>query len=187
MSEEVWKDIKGYEGWFMISNKGRIKSIKVNRHTHYPNVIKRDRFLSPFDNGHGYLVVSLGLNHTRKNHYVHRLVAEAFLEKVPGKDFVNHIDYDRKNNNVENLEWCTQRENVLHSSSKMRKVHNSKVGKSGQKYIRKISGKSGYRLKIRNCDFKIEKYFPDLKSAVIFRDKILKERNMLPSHGHISQ
>ena len=173
---EVWKDIEGYEGKYQISNMGNVRSLYVNRHLGRHNkdvVIPKIRNLTPTDNGHGYLVVALRKMTEKKNYYVHRLVAEAFLEQVEGKNVVNHIDYNTKNNSVLNLEWCSQKENIHHSIHRMRHERNSRLPTSGYKYIRK--NKSGsYTLNIRKIYYKT---FQTLQEAVKKRDEILEKRS----------
>lgn len=81
---------------------------------------------------HGYPTIRFGGK--SKNYLIHRVVAEAFIKKVDGKDYVNHKDSDRANNNVENLEWCTQSENILHGFESgnikqgFQKDHNNSTG-----------------------------------------------------------
>jgi len=96
---EIWKDVKGYEGIYQISNKGRIK--KVNT----------DNILKPSLAGKGYFRIGLRKDKKPKYYYIHRLVAEAFIPNVDNKEFVNHKDLNKLNNNVDNLEWCTPKEN----------------------------------------------------------------------------
>lgn len=117
---ELWLEIPNTDGQYMVSNKGRIKSVYVYRACH-GNIIKivRERIMKPFDNGNGYLVFGMRQDGRRQNFYVHRLVANAFLEKLDGKDYINHKDYDRSNNSCDNLEWCTQKENVMYSAERM--------------------------------------------------------------------
>lgn len=146
MTEE-WKDIKGYEGLYQVSNYGRVKSLtrwSVSVRSYVPAEV----IMSPTDNGYGYQIVSLSRRTHRKNHYVHRLVAEAFVENPNGLNYVNHLDYDKLNNRSDNLEWCTQRENVLYSVERMRKPRkHHKLSSTGFKYIYYCTGKEGYRVK----------------------------------------
>lgn len=102
MREEIWKDIAGYEGLYKISNFGRIKNKE--------NKIKAQ---SP-QNG-GYLVVHLYNHGSHKAKTVHRLVASTFIPNDDEKSEVNHIDGDKRNNKIENLEWVTPKENQCHS------------------------------------------------------------------------
>lgn len=108
---EVWKDITGYCGKYQISNLGRIRSLRYNGGNHI-------KVMSPNDNGHGYLSVALcdGFG-KRRIFYVHRLVAEAFLDNPDNLPQVNHLDHNRKNNNVHNLEWCSIRDNLLYGTT----------------------------------------------------------------------
>ena len=114
MAEEKWKDIKGYEGLYQISSFGRIKT--VPHWQTYSNGDKhfyKERIRVPGVGPTGYLSIRLGSKGREAG--VHRLVAETFIPRVPGKNDVNHIDGDKTNNRVENLEWCTQKENVYHA------------------------------------------------------------------------
>lgn len=100
--------VKGYEGLYEVDELGNVYSIVHNAH-------RRKRQLKPFVNKQGYLKVNLyDVNGKCKKKYVHRLVAEAFIDNPLNKPNVNHIDVNVKNNNVNNLEWCTQSENLLH-------------------------------------------------------------------------
>ena len=106
--EEIWKDIKGYEGLYQISNKGQVKS-KARRGNWKETILK------PSETRDHYFVVTLSKNGAQKSRRVNRIVAETFIENPLNKPEVNHIDGDKHNNNVENLEWVTTKENIIHS------------------------------------------------------------------------
>ncbi len=106
--EEIWKDIKGYEGIYQISNKGQVKS-KARRGNWKETILK------PSETRDHYFVVTLSKNGVHKSRRVNRIVAETFIENPLNKPEVNHIDGDKHNNNVENLEWVTTKENIIHS------------------------------------------------------------------------
>lgn len=111
---EIYKDVVGYEGIYQVSNLGNIKSLKFNK----------ERLLNPCKDLDGYYKINLVINGLSKSRLVHQLVAESFLNHIRcgTKLVVNHIDFDRANNNINNLEIVTFRENTnrkhLKSSSK---------------------------------------------------------------------
>lgn len=102
---EECKDIKGYEGLYQVSNLGRVKRVKTDR------ILKGGK-----NNTGGYLRVDLSKNNTVSPQRVHRLVAEAFILNPENKPQVNHIDEDKTNNKVSNLEWMTAKENSNHGT-----------------------------------------------------------------------
>ena len=113
---EIWKDIKGYEGFYQVSNIGKIRS--VDRLVHNPRYgfqKLKGKLLSASPNSHGYPQIGLTQKGKRKTLKVHSLVALYFLDKISNKNEVNHKDGDKLNNRVENLEWCTRSENILHA------------------------------------------------------------------------
>ena len=114
--QEVWKDIKGYEGLYQVSNLGRARSLDryVRNGTSNKN-IKRGKILKPCATRDGYLQLNLIKNKKKKVSTVHRLVAKAFIVNFENKPCVNHIDGNKQNNNVENLEWVTYSENTIHA------------------------------------------------------------------------
>ena len=101
--EEIFKDIKGAEGNYKVSNKGNVMSMHYGK-TGVPRLLS----LKPNRNGK-YKTVDLRFNNgEKKTLLVHRLVAEAFIPNPDNLEQVNHKDEDGNNNNVENLEWCTR-------------------------------------------------------------------------------
>ena len=114
---EVWKDIEGYDGLYQVSSCGRVKNSRTGR------VLKAVKDI------YGYLIVNLYKNGKRINYKVHRLVAQTFIPNPENKPQVNHLDEDKENNHVENLEWCTAKENNNHGE------HNLRVSKINSKPI----------------------------------------------------
>lgn len=107
---EQWKDIEGFEGIAQISSCGRVK-----------NII-RNRFYHQQDNGVGYRKVGLWKDGRTYRVYVHRLVAKAFIPNPNGYSEVNHIDSNRANNNLSNLEWVSSSGNTMHAVRKHRLI-----------------------------------------------------------------
>ncbi len=110
--DEQWKDIDGYDGIYQVSTAGRVRSKPRKVYTY----IKPGRYLRQHNNSCGYLYLSLTKpdGTIAKHQYVHRLVAEAFLPNPNGLKQVNHKNFDKEDNRVENLEWVTPQENILH-------------------------------------------------------------------------
>lgn len=127
--EEVWKDIKGFEGKYQISNKGRVK-----RNTRFDNrnVILPEKILSPYYNKGGYLYIDFEVNGVKTRHAIHRLIAQAFIPNPYNYPIINHINEIKDDNRIENLEWCTHSYNLSygHRAEKAlisRKTNNSRT------------------------------------------------------------
>ena len=117
--DEIWKPIEGYEDLYQVSSYGRVKS--NDRTEICKNGLVRFRegkILKPHQNYNGYLWVSLCKNDKRKKNKIHRLVAQAFIPNINNKPQVNHIDGNKHNNNLKNLEWVTSKENMEHAIKK---------------------------------------------------------------------
>lgn len=121
---EAWKDIKGHSHKYQISNYGNVK-IKGNL-TQRLNMGKmrdyyqKEKIMSPNDNGCGYLKVCIFTDTGEKSErYIHRLVAEAFLDNPNDLPQVNHKDGNKQNNHIHNLEWVSRSENIIHAIEKL--------------------------------------------------------------------
>lgn len=111
--EEIWKDIKGYEGLYQVSNLGNVKSLEKRVNGKKCHRVFKEKQLKPIETNKGYLRVKLCHKGKISKARVHRLVAETFIEK-PNLE-VNHINGDKKDNRLENLEWVTGKENKEHA------------------------------------------------------------------------
>lgn len=103
---EIWVDIRGFEGIYQVSSLGNIKSFKK---------VNGGKILSNKNSKGGYLSIILCKGDKRRCTRVHRLVAESFIPNPYKKPQINHIDGNKQNNNVNNLEWATRRENMAHA------------------------------------------------------------------------
>lgn len=173
IQSEIWKDIKDYEGLYQISNIGRVKSLTHEIRHRYPNCMRviTEKILAPTDNGNGYKLVGLYNGVKRKNFYIHRLVATAFISNPHNENYVNHIDFNKENNKFSNLEWCSQKENVSFSRLHMCKPKNVVKSKTNEKYV--YFRNNRFRVAIPNvCD----KTYSTIDEAICVRDSILLGR-----------
>lgn len=120
MENEQWRDINGYEGWYQVSNLGRVKSLDrivdhVSKNGLRSSMMRRGHIFKLVLSTAKYPTTTLSKHSKIKKFLVHRLVAEAFIPKIEGKDIVNHKDSNPQNSHVSNLEWCTYSENNIHA------------------------------------------------------------------------
>lgn len=114
---EIWKTVKGYEGLYEVSNLGNVRSLDY----HNWGVVRN---LTPVMDCHGYMRVCLCKNNKQRNGLVHRMVAQAFLENPLELPQINHINENKSDNRVENLEWCDCLHNNNHGT------RNERISKS---------------------------------------------------------
>ena len=116
MENEIWKDVKGYEGYYQVSNMGRVKSMRVLKTPKNGKICRKNVFLSTkASHDKQYITVALCRDGEKKPIQVHRLVAEAFVPNPNSLPFVNHKDENPSNNCADNLEWCTHEYNLQYS------------------------------------------------------------------------
>ena len=117
--EEEWRDIPNYEGLYQVSNLGRVKSLARKTNQTNKNRHVKERILCQSKNKYGYMTIVLRRDNKRFNHIVHRLLMSAFkgCSELP----VNHIDGNKSNNIISNLEYCTYQENTIHYYSNKEK------------------------------------------------------------------
>jgi len=117
MTMEIWKDVLGYEGFYEVSNLGRVKSLPRVWYAGNTKALRRkgETIMKLYIDGGGYCQVDFSINCKHKRYSVHRVVASAFIDNPENKPCVNHINSDRTDNRVENLEWVTYHENTKHA------------------------------------------------------------------------
>lgn len=153
---EIWRDIEGFIGFYQVSNFGRVRSLD-----RFCNGRKRKGSIMAFTERKGYLYVHLRNGEISKSYSVHRLVAQAFIPNPDNLPQVNHINEDKTDNRVENLEWCTTTYNLNYGNRNTRvgnKLRNNKRSKPVSQYTL-----DGELIKVwpslseiaRNCPFDI--------------------------------
>lgn len=131
-NQEEWRDVVGFEGFYQVSNLGRVKSL--DRDIPYifngKTVIqhKKGQIMKLHPDSDGYLRVNLHVAHVKNKLLgVHRIVAQAFIPNPENLPCVNHKDYDKANNHVDNLEWCSVEYNNQYSNNEERRPHSMYV------------------------------------------------------------
>lgn len=139
---ENWKDIEGYEGSYMISNHGRVKSMKREAFNGFQMIQIKERIMKPCLN-RGYVYVTLCKDGVHKSLKVHRLVAISFLNNPNNDKYVDHIDGDKSNNKSFNLRWVTHKENVNNPNTLKKQSSLQLNNKSTSKKVNQISIETG--------------------------------------------
>ena len=115
-TKEEWRPIKGYEGFYEVSNLGRVRSCdRREKHSDGHLRMRYGKMLHSSIQDRGYAHVILHQNGNRKTHAIHRLVATAFIPNPENRTTVNHIDGNKQNNNFQNLEWVSPKQNTVHA------------------------------------------------------------------------
>ena len=134
----MWKNIKGYEELYQVSNYGRVKSLRKN-----------GKIINGYIDGKGYMQVALSKNGKKKWFRIHRLVAQAFIPNHDNLPIINHKDENKLNNRVDNLEWCTTKYNNCYGT-RIKRVSEAMKG-------RKFTEEHKAKLKDNHSDFRRDK------------------------------
>lgn len=130
--EEIWKDIKEYEGFYQVSNKGNVRSVTRIVRKWDGKKIHKGRILKGSMSNGGYVTVILSKRNHKKGFHVHQLVARHFLEMRDGVESIDHINGNPSDNRVDNLRWATQKEN-MNNPITLERVRKSCIGKTFSK------------------------------------------------------
>lgn len=124
LPNEEWRDIVGYEGLYQVSNMGRVKGL--SRVSNFGKRVKRIpiRILKPTISKRGYYVVGLSKDGKTKNHTIHRILMTSFVPNPENKRAIDHIDTNKLNNSLDNLRWCTDKENSNNEKTKEKNRNN---------------------------------------------------------------
>lgn len=184
-----WKTIQRFKGQYQVSNFGEVRNLVTGK-------ILKPAIVSNRKGNDGYYVVNI----KKKLYYVHRLVAEAFLPNPENKPQVNHIDGNKKNNNLNNLEWCTGSENIKHSYYiGLRASTKGQKATAKQKEWRKIFGqkycankettifkeRSFIEANIKRNEVKIVQLDKNGKTLKVWESIVIAARNLKIDKGNI--
>lgn len=167
---EKFKPVQGYAGIYEISNLGRVKSLsRIIERKDGNTRVTEDRIILPFLTKCGYHQIVLCKDGVRKKHYIHRLVANAFIENPNKLPIINHKDENKLNNRVENLEWCSAYYNLRYGKMQAKLVKIDVIDSKGD-IVEVVEG-------IRECErkYNISKYL--IKQSSNGKDLIREGKN----------
>ncbi len=167
---ETWKDVKGYEGIYQVSSHGRVKSLARVVNDIFGEHMTEEIIMHPGKGKH-YYHVRLCKNGAKETTSVHRLVAKTFIRNPDNKPCVNHIDGNKLNNHVENLEWVTYSENIQHAiRTGLKKPQKRK--RQIEKVVEKVEGSDGVKeTVITRLRPRVVKYDSSLNPVAIYETK----------------
>ena len=170
---EIWKDINGYEGSYQVSSTGKVKSLPKSWVSGKGVVKNNSEKELSLANSNGYKLVQLSFP-IRKLHRVHRLVAEAFISNPANLPEVNHIDGDKSNNAVWNLEWCSKSENQKHSV----RIGLKKMISGEKHHFSKLSDNDILKLKVlyETGNFKLKELASKFNTSIATIHNIIKSK-----------
>lgn len=163
---EIWKDVVGYEGYYMVSSKGRVVSLGRTIRFFDSFREKEPQLISDMSNEDRYNCMTLKVDGTKKPALIHRLVAEAFLSNPNNYRCVDHIDGDKTNNNVSNLRWCSDliNQNNPVTRAKQRKTLKDKDSKFAPQKIVGIKADGSIVVYETMCEAKCDGYLQSMIS-----------------------
>ena len=153
LPNEEWRDVVGYEGYYMVSSFGRVMSLPRMINNGKGHRLSKHRILSPRLSSGGYYQVAFAINNDRTQPHIHKLVAEAFIPNPNNYPQADHIDCNKLNNRAENLRWCTQKMNNENPLTKARRKANihltaQKIREANSKPVIRISLKDENNIKV---------------------------------------
>lgn len=153
---EIWKEIKGYEGYYEVSSFGNIRSMnRVVNHAKGGVMRIKQKNIKLNNHSSGYKIVSLSKDGIVKTNLVHRLVALTFITNTDSKPEINHKDLDKKNNSISNLEWVTSKENKDHFAINSQILQIEKFCKGEKHPKSKITEKQAFDIKYNSGHLKL--------------------------------
>jgi len=170
---EIWKDIKGYEGLYQVSNYGNIKSLKRTvPHGAIKTISKKEKIMTLKKTHKGYYSMQLYKGGKRKGYAVHRIVAMHFLDNKENYETVDHIDANKKNNYYKNLEWVTNSENNRRKVEKRLHIFGERIFTNKLKEKDVLHIRREFWLNSDTYDQKVETYDKLVKGYGVCRGTI---------------
>ncbi|MED1908548.1 MULTISPECIES: NUMOD4 motif-containing HNH endonuclease [Cytobacillus] len=172
MFSEEWRDVRGFEGYYKVSNAGSVKSLgKVITNSKGIRRVFKERILTQTINSTGYKTVTLISNNKRIMYRVHRLVADAFIDNPLKLRVVNHKNGEKTDNRVENLEWVTHLENVNHSIYDLNKIGGTNTEKPRGVRFNKQNNKWNSIIRYKKENINLGNFFNKEEAYKVYFEK----------------